>query len=244
MIQSKKTVLMVFNKDIKRDQLSIEQTKYLGFILDSKYTDEHHLVKGKQGAFASLSKLNFLGINTNYLCPFMKGQLFKIFIRPTLYYGMENVYLHKYKLNQIKRLDGNILKKIFMVPTRCRSTSLKLALNITPVNEHIALIKLEFYRRLMKNRYTNLIIEETKSITLEKDLKSEIFKLLEYYDDPLLQSQLSLSERIEAVRYIIKANINAEKTCNDEYENVKEVLHFKNREEIPTKLFDLIKFKF
>ncbi|RNA28718.1 hypothetical protein BpHYR1_040634 [Brachionus plicatilis] len=83
---------MAFNRDIKRDQLS-----------NPECTDEHHLVKGKQGAFASLLKLNFLGIDTKYLCPFMKGQLFKIFIRPTLYYCLENEHLHKFKTNQIKR---------------------------------------------------------------------------------------------------------------------------------------------
>lgn len=195
----------------------------------------------KQKAFGSLSKLNILGINSDQLSPFMKGQMFKIYIRPILYYGIENVFINKSKLNQIKRIDGNILKIMMMVPTRCRTTSLQLALNITPAHDHLIQIKLDFYMNLINNPFTKSVLEQTSTIKLEEDLKTEISKIVDAFDDETMSSQTGLPEKIEIAKYIIKANLDADKK-GDEVKLVKEALGSKMRENIPKKLFGIIKF--
>lgn len=250
------------NKEIKRDSTSniqdiwqqelklcgenieeVEQMRYLGFELDNSDKNNKHLAKLKQKAYSSLSKLNILGINTDYLSPFMKGQLFKVYIRPMLYYGTENMYFNKSKMNIIKRIDGNILKKMMMVPTRCRSSSLLLALNITPVQDHIIQSKFDFYLRLLKNPFTKLVLEETGVTTLAQDLNTEINEIVDSFDYELVKYQPDLPKKIEAIKYIIKVNSEADKFNNEEYNEVKRILHSKNRQEIPKKLFSIIKFK-
>jgi hypothetical protein len=141
----------------------------------------------------------------------------------------------------IKRIDGNILKKMFGVPNRCRSTALQLTLDITPTDDHISLIKLDFFTRLMKNSYTNKITQVMSDIN-QKDLSTEIAKITNSYDDPIVRSQNNLEIKAEAVKNVIETSLTAERRCDERCKEIKDIFRSKNREELPAKLFEIIKF--
>ncbi|RNA02154.1 hypothetical protein BpHYR1_039808 [Brachionus plicatilis] len=136
---------------------------------------DHHITNSKSEKKQTLVKLNRIGINTEHLCPLMKGQLFKIYIRPILLYGMENINIQKTTMNLLKRTDGNILKMTFGLPTRCRTKDLQLALNINSVQNQITKQKLDFYERLCNNELTQKILQHSSKQKLDQDILEEAF---------------------------------------------------------------------
>ncbi|RNA09988.1 hypothetical protein BpHYR1_049888 [Brachionus plicatilis] len=81
-------------------------------------------------ALSVSSKLKALGIYTEHTCPYLKGHPYKTFIRPVLMYAMESINLKKTEINEMRRTQGNIVKKLIGVPIRCRTTNLLLSLTI------------------------------------------------------------------------------------------------------------------
>ncbi|RNA13858.1 hypothetical protein BpHYR1_026326 [Brachionus plicatilis] len=217
--------------------------RYLGYEFSSDNKDEHHLKKRKLKANAALAKLNLLEINTDRPNPHMKGQLFKVFIRPVLYYGLENVFIQKITLNLIKRIDGNLLKRIFALPTRCHYTDLQIALDIKPVSEVVKKMKLEFYLRLTGNTYTRDLLLETSGELCRDDLLSEIINHIDEVDDPIVQCQTTTIEKIKAINYVMDVNSKTRKLGNENVAIIKKnIFANKNRCNITNELFNILKF--
>lgn len=253
-----KTVYMVFNekcersaeakrKDIWQGRLALcdselEKTdcmKYLGFEIDKENNDKKHIQKRKQKTIGCLSKLKMFGINSDLMCPYMKGQLFKIYIRPILLYGIENVKISKSMANEIKRFDGNILKKLFNISKRCKTTPLQLALDITPIVDAVKILKLDFYNRLFNNDYTKSVLFESSSLPDDDDFLSEIIQLT---DEQLCTNEGTLNERVNWAKNEINVKFKYNKASDPQTKEVTTVLRMKNRTIIPSKLFEILKF--
>ena len=218
-----KSVYMVFNKNIKLNSKvnryddwqneimlnsktinEVEDTRYLGFELEANGKNDKHIQKSKQKTVLSLIKLNKIGINNENTCPYLKSQMFKTYIRPVLFYGIENVYIQKTVVNKLKRIDGNIIKRLLNIPVRCKTSSLLCALNITPVEYMIKQAKLDFFLRIMENEYTKKIIENTLSLPTQNDLISEIMMIVDQLDEPLVQLQTKFTDKVKAAKYVIE----------------------------------------
>ncbi len=52
-----------------------------------------------------------MNLTSLHIHPKMKAQLFRTYIRPILTYGTETMALDRQEINQIKRMEGNFLKK-------------------------------------------------------------------------------------------------------------------------------------
>ncbi|CAF0820365.1 unnamed protein product [Brachionus calyciflorus] len=104
-----KTTLMVFNKNLNRsakeqrldtwqgdltlNAIKIQQVdtmKYLGVNISDDDKNGNHITRRKKAAYGALSKIKILGITSDSIHPNMKGQMYKIYIRPVLLYGLEN----------------------------------------------------------------------------------------------------------------------------------------------------------
>ncbi|RMZ93609.1 hypothetical protein BpHYR1_019450, partial [Brachionus plicatilis] len=81
--------------------------------------------------------------------PYAKSQLYKSYVRPVLLYGIENHALTKTFTNEIKRFEGNMVKRMMSIPTRCRTTN--------------------FYIRLIENKYTRDLMIELSKLPLNHD---------------------------------------------------------------------------
>jgi len=90
--------------------------------------------------------------------PNMRAQLYKIYVRPVLWYGFETCNMTQSNLITIKRHEGNLIKKIIGISTRCRTTDLLAALNIDSTLERFAEIKADFLIRLAQNKFTKKLI--------------------------------------------------------------------------------------
>lgn len=77
----------------------------------------------------------------------------------------------------------------------------------------------------MKNPFTKQILEESSSLNLSKDLKSEILNIVEKFDYDLVTCQPNLINKLEAIKYIIKVSFEADEFRNEEYDKVKKALH-------------------
>ena len=60
--------------------------------------------------------------------------MFKAYLRPVL---SETIKYTKKEINVLKRFEGNIIKRMLNISTRCRNTALLLALNIELLNMFI-----------------------------------------------------------------------------------------------------------
>ena len=74
-----------------------------------------------------------------------------------LTYGAENMELNGNEILEFKKLEGNTIKKLLRIPTRCHTTDLVDSLNIEQTNRYLHRMKLKFLIRLSKNEYTHKI---------------------------------------------------------------------------------------
>jgi hypothetical protein len=72
----------------------------------------------------------------------LKAEIFKTHIRPIIMYATENFDLNGGDIREIKSAEGNALKRLISVPTRCKSTDLFLSCDMMPTKERIEWSKL------------------------------------------------------------------------------------------------------
>ena len=96
----------------------------------------------------------------------------KLYVRPKLYFGIENSIMNKSELNLIEREVGKLIKKILGLLPRLRTKKLLRALKITPTLEYINSIKMSYFVRLMEKEFTSNLIEK---LTLINSIASNSF---------------------------------------------------------------------
>ncbi|CAF0758528.1 unnamed protein product [Brachionus calyciflorus] len=142
--------------------------KYLGVILTDDNKNTEHISKYKRSALKAFNKVKKFSLLSNEVYPNKKEHLYNTFIRSILYYGLENPYLSKRERLTLKRIEGNLVKFMIGVPTRCKTTNLLCALKI----KRLDALKCDFYLRIRKIIYTNELIDEVKQ--LENSLPNEM----------------------------------------------------------------------
>ena len=68
-------------------------------------------------------------------------------------YGLNTLHLNETQLNQIKRIEGNLIKHIIGISTKSKSTGLLSALKIDLTIDNIKKQKLYSFLRLINNEY-------------------------------------------------------------------------------------------
>ena len=122
--------------------------------INSNLKPELHLSNRRKCLNTAISRLTSLGLTSENFHAFTKAQLLKIYIRPVLAYGIENIELDKKNLLTLKRLEENNLKRMLQISNRCHSTELYEALNIEAATNYLTRSKLTFCLRLWNNEFT------------------------------------------------------------------------------------------
>ena len=104
----------------------------------------------------------------------MKARLYTTFIGSILTYGIENCDLNLGQLDEIKKAEGKILKKLFYLPRSSKSNELHSALRIELTNAAIIKQKLQFLSRLRKNSYTNGLLIEISKLSYKGNYLNEL----------------------------------------------------------------------
>lgn len=132
---------------------------------------------------------------------------------PILFYGMENLELIKTNVNQIERIENNILRSIYNLPKKCRTTNLKLINNITNTFVRLKYIQINFFERLLSNSYTKILIKELLQINNQNDYISKIINIL---DEVKCVENTNIIEKCNLYKYSADMALKASKRNNSD----------------------------
>ncbi len=255
-----KTMVLIFNLDVERTteeiksdtwqgpfvlagkQIDIvDKVKILGQILTNDGKDVEHVAKRRAQSHIMMTRLQALNLNSVHIHPVMKGQMFKTYIRPVLTSGTENMELNGREILEMKKLEGNALKQLLRIPTRCHTTDIVDALNIEQTNRYLNRMKLKFLIRLTKNDLTREILNISIETNYENSFVSEIAKYLKLSHDYNLESMVEYAtlqiKNLKSVKKPTDEMINQSKVAE-----IRKAFNCKDRLSIPDKLFILTKF--
>jgi hypothetical protein len=152
----------------------VDSMKILGQILSNNNNDKLHLEKRKSATNTMMGRLQTMNLNSLHIHPKMNAQLFKSYIRPVLTYGAENMELNGLEILEFKKLEGNSIKRLLKLPTRCHTSDLVDALNIEQTNRYLQRMKLRFLIRLSKNELKLKILKFQVSMKYSDSFTEEI----------------------------------------------------------------------
>jgi len=173
-----KTQMLLFHKSVVRqskrqiiNDLKIKFTlagedipnvtwaRYLGVIISTGRSNKHVDNRLQQVAI-KLNLLNKAGFDTPGLNADSKIMLYKSFVRPLLFYGLDCFNLCKSDLDRIETAEGNTVKTSLNLYNRIHTTELFLALNMDTTMNTLMKYKLALLIRLSNNIFTNGVLNE------------------------------------------------------------------------------------
>jgi len=89
-------------------------------------------------ALARISKLGFCDIKTDSV---IKGNMFKVYIRTILMYGIENFDLSANELLELGRIESAAIKKMIGITKGCHVTELLRGLKVKLTEENYVITK-------------------------------------------------------------------------------------------------------
>ena len=104
----------------------------------------------------------------------MRAQLYKVYIRPVVYYDIEACFMSPTDILNLKRLEGNIIKIILGINTKCKTTDLFNALKIDITRDKHDNAKVEFFLRLTQNEFTNELVQLSRRSGFKSPLLLQI----------------------------------------------------------------------
>jgi hypothetical protein len=100
-------------------------------------------------ALKSCIKLNKYGYNSKLMDTSLKSSLYKCYVRPVLFYGIENIKLRQNEIKQIQTIESTLIKRSLGLSNRTRSTKLLYAFQLEPIHQRDKYLKLAIYILLM-----------------------------------------------------------------------------------------------
>ena len=153
--------------------------KYLGSELADNYSNKQHIQKRKIAVFSSLGNLISSGIINEQMDVFIKMSLFKTYLKPLLYYGIELLDINGSEKSELKRIEGNLIKKVIGMSKCCRSEPIYGALGLETSEESIKLQQYKFLKRAQESPYLNEFIKQSLAIENFNGLLGKISKNIE-----------------------------------------------------------------
>ena len=80
-------------------------------------------------------------------------KLFKIYLKPLLYYGINALELNEKELYKLKVIEGNLVKQVLGISKHCQTTLLYSALRIELTADTYHKMQYEFVMRLQENQF-------------------------------------------------------------------------------------------
>ncbi len=173
-----KTQMLLFNKSVIRqnkrqiladlkvkftlageDIPDVTWARYLGVILNTGRSNKHIDNRLQQVAI-KLNMLSKAGFDTTGLNADSKVLLYKSFVRPLLFYGLDCFNLCKSDMDRVETTEGNTIKTSLNLYNRIHTTELFLALNMDTTVNTLMKYKLALFIRLCNNNYTRELLEE------------------------------------------------------------------------------------
>ena len=209
-----------------------------GFELSDDLTHKKHIEKRKSLTISATMKLKNLGLITNQTHPNMKAHLYKTYIRPTLVFGLENILLTKKVVNELKRFEGNLVKGMLNISTRCRTTCLFMSLNIMLTEIYLNNPKMDFFKRIVENDFTKKLTIELANQTVTDDFIGEIFELTKDLD----HSDMTLLEKCEFKKKMIMSDYKTNQKNDEKVQRLRKAFENKDKDKIPGLIYQICRF--
>lgn len=254
-----KTLVMVLNLDVTRsiDEIKsdtwqgplvldgktiqlLKSMKILGQIISDDDLDQEHIKNRLRSTNIMVAKLQTINLTSLHIHPKMKAQLFKTYIRPVMTYGTENMALNPKEILEFKKIEGNCLKRLIRIPTRCHTTDLFTGLNVEQTNNYLIRMKLKFLIRLDQNEFTNKVMRSLTELNLEESFSTQIANQLELKD---YDYETLISSAKQKISDLEKSKKGSNTNENENVISIKKILKSKNRFDYPEKLFQVLKFQ-
>ncbi|RNA05564.1 neurogenic locus notch -like protein [Brachionus plicatilis] len=93
------------------------------------------------------------------------------------------------------------------------------------VQNQITKQKIDFYERLCSNELTRKILQHSSKHKLDKDILEEVAIIIEEYSEyHLVSSQVSTSDKIKTIKYVIDVDFKADKESNNNSKSIRQLL--------------------
>lgn len=242
-----KTYVLIFNpRDNSETNLILcgekitqsDSIKYLGVTITNDYSNEAHIEKRRIAVAASIANLQTADVFNNQMSIETKIRLYNTYLKPLIYYGSEILVFTQKELNNMKKLEGNTIKKILGINKKCVSTPLYGALNLETNEENIQKHQIKFILRALENEYLNKFIMETNKLHVTEGLISNLNVIngstasLEEFKSALV-TKLAIIEKKKLDRY----------QFNEEVQLVKKTLSIKNSILRRRRIYELLYYK-
>ena len=137
-----KTQIMVINskKEVKctlcnKEIEWVKSLKYLGVTVTQNNKSNTHLQERRLATWRSYYALKSeIEVEGEDLDQKIKSQLFRTYIRPIMYYGLENCFINKTETKKFQTFEGIIMKRMIGVKKRTNTKNLICSLDIEPVD--------------------------------------------------------------------------------------------------------------
>jgi len=245
---AKKSIIMIFNQEVNIESIfklgdiiiqRVKETRYLGYQISESSNNLAHVKIRIQKAYTAANMLRTLGLTTCNLDVSTRGFMYKVFIRPLLYYGLDNIVLNNTEIDLIKRTEGNIVKSLIGINKQVHTTSLFSALGLEQTTDRLNKEKLLLFERLNKIQFTAEIMQELAFANDFNSFNNDVCKILNM-------------EHSEDINSILKktndeiVNIECKSKDMQRYDGkittLKEIFKIKNRSQFIKQMHDCIGF--
>ncbi|RNA19764.1 RNA-directed DNA polymerase from mobile element jockey-like [Brachionus plicatilis] len=178
----------------------VKKMKYLGVWIDGKRFSKEHLRERRLSTWRAFHMLKTnLNLNSKEISPKLKAHLFKTYIRPIMYYGIENCVISKTDQKNPQTMEGLMIKQMLSLGKKSRTTNLLYALEIEPV-------ELKIKKHNKKHKFTQLCDENQST---NNKFIQELRNILESNDEISIEKLKKSYEKIQEN----DANSSKNETC-------------------------------
>lgn len=102
----------------------VKKLKYLGVTVTQNNKSNTHLQERRLASWRAYHGLKSqIELEGKDLDQKVKSQLFKTYIRPIMYYGLENCYINKTETKKIQTMEGIMIKRMIGVNKRTHTAN-------------------------------------------------------------------------------------------------------------------------
>jgi hypothetical protein len=245
-----KTHMLVFNKITNdEDELYLcgerivksNSIKYLGVMVNSNFENIEHIEKRRKAVYASMTNLITTGILNNEMNVHTKLKMFKIYLKPLLYYGVESINISENEIKILTRIEGNVIKQLLNISKHCETKLLYAALDIELVSESILKQQYKFFKRIQTNEFMLKIINEMIEFNINSGLIGK-FKELNKLDDGI--DLIKLNQKISDNEIDMMMKKHDRRMFNNEVGEIIEMLNIPNQKYRSFKLNKRLNIKY
>jgi len=217
----------------------VESFKYLGAMIHDSGRCRDHLEKRRKAVLAAVAKITTIGLCNDIMNIKLKAEMFKTHVRPIIMYAIENFDLNGGDIRKVKSAEGNALKRLIGIPTRCKSTDLFLSFGMMPSKERIEWSKLNHYKRMCSNEFTNEFLNEIDKLGVQNSLIQEV---KEFTKNVPNVEQFTLKDKCE-IRILDLEDEQEEREIKSKTCQLLKIIYDMNDKcEMKNMIFELIKF--